>query len=92
MGTRSGGVPAGAGGISIGGTNAAPGSPTLADLTASGSKQLDGSISVLFKSGLNLTVAGGVRDPHYHDPTGHSLSPHLIYVKLGPKIPKRNAR
>jgi hypothetical protein len=77
------GVPAGAGGISLGGTNAAPGTPTTADVTASGSKQLDGSISVLFKSGLNLTVAGGVRDPHYHDPGGRPLSPDLIDAKVG---------
>jgi hypothetical protein len=77
------GVPAGAGGISLGGTNSAPGAPTLADVSASGSKQLDGSVSVMLKSGLNLTVAGGVRDPHYHDPTGASLSPDLIFVKLG---------
>src|SRR6202035_343223 len=77
------GVPAGAGGISLGGTNSAPGAPTVADVTASGSNQVDGSISVLFKSGLNLTVAGGVRDPHYHDPTGRPLSPDLIYAKLG---------
>src|SRR5580704_6635651 len=77
------GVPTGATGISLGGTNSAPGSPTLADVTASGSKQLDGSVSVLFKSGFNLTVAGGVRDPHYHDPAGRPLSPDLIYTKLG---------
>jgi hypothetical protein len=77
------GVPAGAGGISLGGTNSAPGSPTLADVTASGSKQLDGSVSVLFKSGLNVTVAGGVRDPQYRDPAGRRLSPDLIYAKLG---------
>jgi hypothetical protein len=77
------GVPAGAGGISLGGTNAAPGAPTVADVTASGSKQLDGSVSVLFKSGLNLTVAGGVRDPRYRDPAGRRVSPDLIYAKLG---------
>jgi hypothetical protein len=77
------GVPAGAGGISLGGTNSAPGAPTIADVTASGSKQLDGSVSVLFKSGLNLTVAGGVRDPRYRDPAGRRVSPDLIYAKLG---------
>src|SRR6266851_5842803 len=77
------GVPAGAGGISLGGTNSAPGTPTLADVTASGSKQFDGSVSVLFERGLNLTVAGGVRDPHYRDPAGRPLSPDLIYAKLG---------
>ena len=77
------GVPAGAGGISLGGTNAAPNSPTTADVSPNGSKQLDGSVSVLLKSGFNLTVAGGVRDPRYHDPTGATLSPNLLYVKLG---------
>jgi hypothetical protein len=34
-------------------------------------------------SGFNLTVAGGVRDPHYKDPLGQRLSPDLLYVKLG---------
>jgi hypothetical protein len=77
------GVPAGAGGISLGGTNAAPNSPTVADTSASNSKQIDGSLSILLKSGLNLTVAGGIRDPKYHDPTGATLSPDLIYIKLG---------
>ena len=77
------GVPAGAGGTSLAGTNAAPNSPTTADVSANGSKQVDGSFSVLFKNGLNLTMAGGVRDPEYHDPTGASLSPNLLYVKLG---------
>ena len=77
------GVPAGAGGISLGGTNAAPGSPTVADVSASRSKQVDGSVSVLLKSGFNFMVAGGVRDPRYHDPTGASLSPYLIFGKLG---------
>jgi len=77
------GVPAGAGGISLGGTNAAPGAPTVADVTASGSKQLNGSVSVLLKSGFSVTVAGGLRDPHFHDPAGRSLSPSLIFAKLG---------
>ncbi len=77
------GVPAGAGGISLSGTNAAPGAPTVADVSASGSKQLDGSVSVLLKSGFNFTFAGGVRDPHYHDPTGRSLSPYLLFAKFG---------
>jgi len=79
----SAGVPAGAGGISLGGTNATPGAPTVADVTASGAKQIDGSVSVLLKSGFNFTVAGGLRDPHYHDPAGRSLSPSLIFAKLG---------
>lgn len=77
------GVPAGAGGISLGGTNAAPGAPTVADVSASGSKQIDGSVSVLLTSGFNFTFAGGLRDPRYHDPTGASLSPYLLFGKLG---------
>jgi hypothetical protein len=77
------GVPAGAGGISLGGTNSAPGSPTVADVSPTGSNQFDGSVSILLKSGLNFTVAGGVRDPNYRDPTGKSLSPNLIFAKLG---------
>jgi hypothetical protein len=77
------GVPAGAGGTSLAGTNSAPNAPTTADVSADGSKQVDGSVSVLFKNGFNFTLAGGIRDPHYHDPTGRSLSPDLLYVKLG---------
>jgi hypothetical protein len=77
------GVPAGANGISLGGTNSAPGSPSVADVSANGSNQFDGAVSVLFKSGLNLTVAGGIRDPHYHDPDGRPLSPDFIYGKIG---------
>ena len=77
------GVPAGAGGISLGGTNAAPGAPTVADVSASGSKQIDGSVSVLLTSGFNFTFAGGLRDPRYHDPTGASLSPYLLFGKIG---------
>ena len=77
------GVPAGAGGISLGGTNAAPGSPTVADVSANGSDQFDGSISMLFKDGFSLTFAGGLRDPQYSDPTGRSLSPDLFYAKVG---------
>lgn len=79
------GVPLGAGGISLDLRNTAPGAPTIADVSANGSNQLDGSVSVLFRSGLNLTVAGGIRDPEYRDPTGRSLSPSLVYVKLGYK-------
>ena len=77
------GVPAGAGGISLGGTNSAPGSPTVANVSANGSNQFDGSVSILFNDGFSLTFAGGVRDPQYRDPTGRSLSPDLIYAKLG---------
>jgi hypothetical protein len=77
------GVPAGTVGSSLAGTNPAPNSPTTANVSADHSTQFDGSVSVLLKSGLNLTVAGGVRDPHYHDPTGRPQSPDLLYVKLG---------
>jgi hypothetical protein len=77
------GVPADAGGISLAGTNSAPNAPTTADVSADGSKQADGSVSVLFNNGFNFTLAGGIRDPHYHDPTGRPLSPDLIYAKLG---------
>jgi hypothetical protein len=77
------GVPAGAGGTSLAGTNAAPNSPTTADVNPDRSNQFDGSVSVLLKSGLNFTLAGGVRDPDYSDPTGRRLSPNLLFVKVG---------
>lgn len=81
------GVPAGVAGSSLAGTNAAPNSPTTADVGPDRSTQFDGSVSVLATNGMltgfNLTFAGGVRDPHYTDPTGKSLSPDLFYVKLG---------
>jgi len=81
------GVPAGVTGTSLAGTNSAPNSPTTADVSADRSNQFDGSVSVLMTNGmltgLNLTVAGGVRDPDYRDPTGKRLSPDLFYVKLG---------
>jgi hypothetical protein len=80
------GVPAGVGGISLAGTNSAPGSPTVADVSPNGSNQLDGAISVLLKSGLNFTFAGGVRAAHYKDPTGRSLLPNLIDFKLGQQL------
>ena len=54
------GVPAGAGGISLAGTNAAPSSPTVADVSANGSRQVDGSFSVLFDNGISWTVAEAV--------------------------------
>jgi len=77
------GVPAGAGGISLGGTNSAPNTPTTADVTADGSNQFDGSISVLFDNGFNATLAAGTREPDYRDPTGAKLSPTLLFGKLG---------
>jgi predicted porin len=78
------GVPTGdSNGTSLAGVNAAPSAPSLADVSPNGSRQFDGSISVLHDSGISLTMAGGVRDPRYLDPTGHQLSPDLFYVKLG---------
>src|SRR4029077_3183615 len=61
-------------------------SPTVADVSPNGSNQLDGSISVLLKSGLNFTFAGGVRAVHYKDPTGQSLLPNLLDFKLGQQL------
>jgi hypothetical protein len=78
------GVPAGdVDGTSLGGINAAPNGPNLADVSPNGSRQFDGSFSVLHTSGISLTMAGGVRDPDYRDPLGRQLSPNLFYTKLG---------
>ncbi len=78
------GVPAGFnGGASLGGINANPNGPNLADVTPNGSRHFDGSFSVLHDSGISLTMAGGVRDPRYLDPLGQKLSPNLFYTKLG---------
>jgi len=78
------GVPAGfPNGVSLGGVNANPSAPNLADVTPNDSQQFDGSFSVLHDSGVSLTMAGGVRDPRYRDPLGNPLSPNLLYAKLG---------
>jgi hypothetical protein len=78
------GVPAGfPGGASLGGTNANPSGPSLADVTPNGSRHFDGSFSVLHESGISLSMSGGVRDPRYLDPLGKKLSPNLFYTKLG---------
>ena len=78
------GVPAGfIGGSSLGGVNANPSGPTLADVTPNGSRHFDGSFSVLHESGVSLSMSGGVRDPRYLDPLGKKLSPNLFYTKLG---------
>ncbi len=78
------GVPAGfIGGASLGGTNANPNGPSLADVTPNGSRHFDGSFSVLHDSGISFTMSGGVRDPRYLDPLGKKLSPNLFYTKLG---------
>ena len=78
------GVPAGfSGGASLGGVNANPNGPNLADATPNGSRHFDGSFSILHDSGVSFTLAGGVRDPRYLDPLGKKLSPNLLYTKLG---------
>src|SRR5712672_2444840 len=78
------GVPTGfPGGASLGGTNANPSGPSLADVTPNGSRHFDGSFSVLHESGISLSMSGGVRDPRYLDPLGKKLSPNLFYTKLG---------
>jgi hypothetical protein len=78
------GAPAGdVSGTSLGGINAVPNGPNLADVTTNGSRQFDGSFSILHDSGVSLTVSGGVRDPDYRDPLGQRLSPNLFYTKLG---------
>ena len=51
--------------------------------SAAGSNQFDGSASILHPSGLNFTIAGGVQDPIYKDPFGQSVTPTLLYAKLG---------
>lgn len=79
------GVPPGdVDGTSLGGVNAAANAPNLADVTTNGSRQFDGSFSVLHgPTGLSLTMSGGVRHPDYRDPLGKHLSPNLLYTKLG---------
>jgi hypothetical protein len=56
---------------------------SIADASANESKQYSGSASVLFPDGLNLTVAGGVRDVKYTDPLGKPITPVYYYGKLG---------
>lgn len=78
------GVPPGdVDGTSLGGVNAAANAPNLADVSPNGSRQFDGSFSILHSSGVSLTMAGGVRNPEYRDPLGHQLSPNLFYTKVG---------
>jgi predicted porin len=57
--------------------------PTIADTSANESKQYSGSVSVLLTDGLNATLAAGTRDVKYTDPLGRSLTPVMIYGKLG---------
>lgn len=70
-------------GTGLGGVNAAPNGRNLADVSLNGSRQFDGSFSVLHASGVSLTMAGGGRDPEYRDPLGKQLSPNLLHTKLG---------
>ena len=74
------GVPTGANGSTDLGT---PATPNSGDVSANGSKQVDGSFSFLAYNGLSLTMAGGYRDVNYVDPIGKKISPILIYTKLG---------
>ena len=74
------GVPAGANGsVDL----ATPVSPSAGDVSANGSRQWDGSASLLLKNGLNATVAGGVQEVRYRDPQGRALTPTFLYGKLG---------
>jgi hypothetical protein len=74
------GVPTGANGTT---DLATPATPNTGDVSANGSKQVDGSFSFLAKNGLSLTMAGGFRDVNYVDPIGKKISPFLIFTKLG---------
>ncbi len=74
------GVPTGANGtVDL----ATPASPTTGDVSANGSKQFDGSVSLLLKNGLNFTVAGGYRNTSYRDPEGRRLTPTMVFGKVG---------
>lgn len=74
------GVPTGANGsLDL----ATPVSPNAGDVSANGSRQVDGSVSLLLKNGLSVTLAGGLRDVRYRDPQGRALTPTLLYGKLG---------
>lgn len=77
------GVPTGANGSM---DLASPVSPSAGDVSANGSKQLDGSVSLLLKNGLSVTLGGGWRGVRYRDPQGRSLTPTLLYGKLGYQI------
>ncbi len=74
------GVPTGSNGTQVLGTAA---SPNSGDASANGSKQYDGSASLLLKNGINFTVAGGVRDTIYLDPLGKRLTPTFLFAKVG---------
>jgi hypothetical protein len=74
------GVPTGSNGTA---DLATPATPSSGDVSANGSKQVDGSFSFLARNGLSLTVASGFRDVNYTDPIGKKLSPFLFYTKVG---------
>ena len=77
------GVPTGANGTQVLGTAA---SPASGDVSANGSLQYDGSVSLLLTNGLNFTVAGGYRDPMYRDPQNRKLSPTMLFTKVGYRV------
>src|SRR5262249_23705390 len=60
-----------------------PASPSTGDVSANASKQINASASLLLKNGLNFSIAGGYRDVNYRDPINRSLSPILVYGKVG---------
>lgn len=74
------GVPTGANGTE---GLATPASPGLGDVSANGSYQYDGSLSLLLANGINFTVAGGYRDVDYVDPQGRKLTPTFLFGKIG---------
>ncbi len=74
------GVPTGANGTQTIGTAV---TPAAGDVSANGSYQYDGSVSLLLRNGLNFTLAGGYRDVIYKDPQGRSLTPAMLYGKIG---------
>jgi hypothetical protein len=72
--------------------NAAVGQPNGTELQTSpssaGSNQFDGSFAILTPFGLALTLAGGVQDPIYVDPLKETVSPNLIFGKVGYLTPE----
>ena len=74
------GVPTGANGTE---SLSTPASPAEGDVSANGSYNYDGSLSLLLNNGLNFTVAGGYRDVDYLDPQGRKLTPTFLFGKIG---------
>jgi len=77
------GVPTGANGTAVLGTAT---SPASGDVSANGSKQVDGSASLLLSNGLNFTVAAGYRDTTYRDPQDRHLTPTMLFGKVGYRV------